>query len=836
MAELLFRVGKWSFVHKWVTIAIWLVLLVGTAVGSLTMQKGFSSEFVVPGMPSAQAAHMFNDTFPDQPNPVNTMSANIIVKAPEGETLADPKNKAVVDEMIASIKDNAPGLKDTERMVNPVDMYPEMTRIIVEEGTKSGMSKEQAQANAEAVSVLNKDKTVGTFTFSAHGTNTGELDSKFHPTVMEVLQEARDQGLQAEAYGPAMEDPITVEGTTEAIGLLVAFIVLAITFGSLVAAGLPLLTAVVGVGIGALMVVWLTAFQDVNNVTPTMAVMLGLAVGIDYALFIVSRYRSELANGLDQRTAIGMATGTAGSAVVFAGMTVIIALVALAIADIPFLSLMGYTAAFTVFVAVLVSLTLVPAALGAMGRFAFAGKIPLIAGNPWKGNVRRPRRNKTMGRRWVERVQKAPAFFLIGATVILLALTWPVTHLTMSLPSDANAEYGSTQRNAVELLGESFGEGRDAQMMLVLNAENVNEDSRALAPLMDAITQDGTSKEEAAPKAAIAYTIAQMSNNTGIENVQPVFLREDGKAAQLVITPTKGSLAPETNEAIQALRIQQDQIQEATGVELGLTGLVPIKIDVTDKLSAAMPLYLSVVVGLAIVLLMIVFRSIAIPVTAAAGFLLSVGAAFGMTVAFWQDGLWGIVPTPGPIIAFMPIFLIGVTFGLAMDYQVFLVSRMREHYTHSGGQPSGMTKYNASEESVIQGFSEGARVVTAAALIMVTVFVAFMGQPLPFIKTFGFALGLGIFFDAFFVRMTFIPAAMFLMGRVNWWMPKFLNKILPNLDVEGSALQSKVDYKAAARRKKQEPAMVGAGENDPTHMGDQEFDLPTDPTQKPNDD
>ena len=794
MAKFLFRLGKWSFIHKWVMILVWLILLGATAAGAGIMQKGFSNDFVVPGMPSAQAVRLFEESFPGEPNPVTTMGVTVVVKAQDGTTLESPENKKAVDDMIAYIKQNTPQLKDTTRMVSPVEMYPKMTKTIVNNSVKQGMSKEQAEANAKAVSVLSPDKKIGTFTFSVEGTNSADLDKRVHPSVMEALQVGRDAGLQAEAAGPAMENPIKVTGTSEAIGLLVAFLVLAFTFGSLAAAGLPLITAVIGVAIGVLGVVWLTAFQDVNSVTPTMAVMLGLAVGIDYALFIVSRYRSELANGLDRPTAMGVAAGTAGSAVIFAGMTVIIALVALVIADIPFLTLMGYTAAFTVFVAVLVALTLVPAVLGLLGDKAFAGKVPLIAGNRWKKHRRILRKNKTMGRRWVERVHRTPAFFLVGVTVVLLAMSWPVTHLAMSLPSDQTAEYGTTQRNSVQLLDEAFGPGRNSQILIVANGQDVDPNAPALSPLIDAIAKDGVTREEAAPKAAFAYVISQMSNNVGVENVQFAGLRDDGKAAQLALTPTTGPLDKETTETIKALRDQQAQIQSATGLRLGITGLTPVKIDVTQKLAQAMPLYLSVVVGLAIVLLLMVFRSVMVPITAAAGFLLSVGGAFGMTVLFWQDGFGGFVPTPGPIIAFMPIFLIGVTFGLAMDYQVFLVSRMREHFTHSGGKPSGMTKYNAAEESIIQGFSEGARVVTAAALIMITVFVAFIGQPLPFIKIFGFALGLGILFDAFLIRMTLIPAAMFLLGRSIWWMPKWLDKILPNLDVEGSKLQEHIQY------------------------------------------
>ena len=274
-----------------------------------------------------------------------------------------------------------------------------------------------------------------------------------------------------------------------------------------------------------------------------------------------------------------------------------------------------------------------------------------------------------------------------------------------------------------------------------------------------------------------------------IKNAQLVGMNDDATAAQVMITPFTGPEEQETVDVSHALRDRAAEIEAATGATVGMTGLTAVQMDITEELGNAMPLYLAIVVGLAIVLLLLVFRSITVPVVAGLGFLLSVGAAFGVTVLFWQEGLWGLVSSPGPLISFMPIFLIGVTFGLAMDYQMFLVSRMREHYTHNGGRAREGSRYNGVEESVIEGFSAGARVVTAAALIMIAVFVAFIDQPLPFIQIFGFALGAGVLFDAFFIRMTLVPATMFLMGRATWWIPRWLDRILPSLDVEGSKLE-----------------------------------------------
>jgi len=284
----------------------------------------------------------------------------------------------------------------------------------------------------------------------------------------------------------------------------------------------------------------------------------------------------------------------------------------------------------------------------------------------------------------------------------------------------------------------------------------------------------------------------QLGNNVGVKHAQLIGASEDGSTAQILVTPTTGPIDEKTVQLIGQLRGEQSRIEAETGVDMGITGFTPIQQDVTDRLEGAMPVYLGLVVGLALVLLLMVFRSLMVPLVAATGFLLSIGAAFGVTVLFWQEGLWGLIDSPGPLISFMPIFLIGVTFGLAMDYEVFILSRMRERWTkhsHRAVADGSAGKFNAVEDSVVRGFGMGARVVTAAALIMIAVFASFIAQPLPFIKVFGFALGAGVLFDAFFIRMTLVPALMFITGRATWYMPKWLDKVLPTFDVEGEKLE-----------------------------------------------
>ena len=424
-------------------------------------------------------------------------------------------------------------------------------------------------------------------------------------------------------------------------------------------------------------------------------------------------------------------------------------------------------------------------------------------------------------------------------------MTAPVLHMELALPADTTSNPDTTQRKAADIMSEGFGPGVNGPFLAVVDAHTVNAESGALAPLVDAQSQpepapapeqdaaenaapeeempeqpqgdqpaaepeiapaaevvdtsadaaDAASPEDKAALASFLYTADQLKGLGGVKHAQIVGLSQDKRAAQIMVTPETAPTDAATVNVAHALRSATGEIEDATGTDIGLTGLTAVQLDITERLEEAMVPYLAIVVGLAIVLLLLVFRSILVPLVAGLGFLLSVGGAFGLTVLVWQEGLWNLVPAPGPLISFMPIFLIGVTFGLAMDYQVFLVTRMREHISRHPEGTGG--RYSAVDEATITGFTQGARVVTAAAIIMISVFVAFINQPLPFIQIFGFALAAGVLFDAFFIRMTLVPATMFLMGRATWWMPKWLAKILPTLDIEGTALEEEWEAKHA---------------------------------------
>ena len=594
--------------------------------------------------------------------------------------------------------------------------------------------------------------------------------------VESILERYDDSDLTVKYNGNAFSGAGEMDGTSELIGMAVAAIVLLVTFGSLVAAGLPLIAAVIGVGVGILGVQLGTLFTDsISDMTPTLASMIGLAVGIDYSLFIVARFRNELisSSGLndlspkelaqelkkmpkDQRAhAMGMALGTAGGSVVFAGTTVLIALAALSIIRIPFLTTMALAAAATVAIAVLVALTFLPSLLGLLGTRAFAIRIP----GP---KVPDPEDEKpTMGLLWARQIRKRPWLNLIAGVLLLGILAIPAANLRLAMPTDGTAKLGSPQREAYELIDDAFGHGRNAPMIAYVDTADVAEQDRM---------------------GAYQTLLQDFSGTEGVVNAQIVQTTDNFDAAQILITPDSGATDQATTDTLERLRKFKQPFEEETGATFGITGITPIFDDISQMLSDVLVPYIAIVLGLAFIVLMLVFRSIWVPLIAALGFGLSMAATFGVTVAIFQEGMFGLIEDPQPLLSFLPIMLIGLTFGLAMDYQVFLVTRMREGYV-SRGKTAG--------NAVANGYKHGARVVTAAALIMISVFAAFVLIDEPFIKAMGFALAAGVLIDAFVVRMTLIPATMYILDNRAWKIPGWLDKALPNLDIEGEKLHNK---------------------------------------------
>ncbi|MFD5459275.1 MMPL family transporter, partial [Streptomyces olivaceus] len=546
-----------------------------------------------------------------------------------------------------------------------------------------------------------------------------------------------------------------IGGSAELIGIGVAAVVLLLMFGSLVAAGMPLLSAIIGVGIGISAIGALGSTLELSATTSTLAMMIGLAVAIDYALFIVSRYRAETAEGRTPEEAAGRAVGTAGSAVVFAGLTVVVALAGLAVVNIPILTKMGLAAAGTVGISVLIALTLTPALLGFAGRKALSRK-----DRKAPAGVRTAPAGPALGTRWARFVLRRPVTVLLTAVLGLGVIAVPAAGMELGLPDEGSSAPDTTQRKAYDMLSDSFGAGFNGTLMVTVDARDADD-----------------------PKAAADAVGERITGLGGAAAVTPAGFNEEGDTAVLTVVPETGPSDAATESLVHDIRSLAGGIETDTGATMLVTGATAMTIDFSQTLDDALVPYLALVVGLAFLLLMLVFRSVLVPLKAALGFLLSVAAALGAVVAVFQWGwladVFG-VDQPGPIMSMMPIFMIGVVFGLAMDYEVFLVTRMREAYVH-GEKPN---------QAVVTGFKHGARVVPAAAVIMMAVFAGFIGSSESMVKMIGFGLAIAVFFDAFVVRMAIVPAVLALLGKRAWWLPRWLDRALPNVDVEGEGLRT----------------------------------------------
>ncbi len=636
-----------------------------------------------------------------------------MLAAPDGQELTTPANQAAVTQVVTE----AAALPGAIGAVSPFDSGA------VSENKRYALIQVQFAARADAI--------------------TPEQRTAYEQTGAA----ATAAGLRVEHGGEVMNSEPEVGGT-EGIGVLIALVVLVITFGSLVAAGMTMLNALIGVGAGMAGLFALSSVVHLTSTAPVLALMLGLAVGIDYSLFISSRYRQNVLSGMAPDEAAGRAVGTAGSAVVFAGATVVIALAGLSVVNIPFLTVMGLAAAGTVALAVLVAITLLPALL------SFVGK-RILSRRDRRTTASHAARREGFGFRWARLVIRLRIPVILVAVLGLGTLALPAADMRLALPGPGAGPVGTPARDAADLTAEGFGPGFNGRLVLVVSSDSAAQTATAATDVTAALN--------------------------GTENllaVSPPKLSEDKRTAVLAIVPKTGPTDAATEDLVHEVRTRAATVH---GADIALTGQTAVGIDVSDKLSAALPVYLLLVVGLSVLLLMLVFRSLLVPLKAALGFLLTVGATFGITVAVFQEGhlrrLVGL-DSPGPLVSFLPILLIGILFGLAMDYEVFLVSRMREDFVHG----------DTARQATVNGMGHGARVVTAAALIMISVFSGFMLVDDPVIKSMGFALAIGVLIDAFVVRMTLVPAIMSLLGRGAWWLPRWLSRALPNIDIEGQAL------------------------------------------------
>ncbi|TRW86274.1 MMPL family transporter [Mycolicibacterium sp. 018/SC-01/001] len=722
MSRYLFALGGFSFRRRRLVLGTWLAILIGVALAFPGMRGEPSDNFTIPGTESQRAVEQLQQRLPAFAG----AQTQVTIAAPESSTLTDPTLAQTVDQAFSALTRDP----DIAAAAGPAQ-----TRQISPDG-QVGLGTVQWKA------------PIGEVTDAS----LSELDAAMKPV--------QDAGIRVEYAGSVFPGyKVDVPHLPEIIGIAVAFLILLVTFGAVVAAGLPILTASIGVGIGALGIFVVAAFVDMPSASLSLALMLGLSCGIDYALFILNRYRTNLLLLMPRQEAAALAVGTAGGSVVFAALTVIIALCGLAIVGIPFLTYMGVAAAVSVLIAMLIALTLLPALFGFAGaKVAAFIEPPLQPGRPkLVAQVAAYTPHRTLGARWARFVVRFRTPLLVVGTAALVVIGLPSLGLHLGLPSGASQPESNTSRQAYDLTAEHLGAGFNGPLLVVADLTRATD-----------------------PNAA-ATLAANIGREDGVALAAPA--GGDARTAIIGVIPTSGPNDTATADLVTEIRADREAIEAGTGATFLVGGTTASNIDTSAKLAGALPVFLVVVVGLAFVLLTVAFRAALVPLTSIVGFLLSIFAALGVQVAVFQWG-WGAALlgiTPGETISFLPIIVLAIVFGLSSDYEVFVVSRIKEELAHSG---DALT-------AVRLGVGLSARVVTAAALIMFGVFIAFVAGSDPIIKSVGLTLAVGVFLDAFVVRLTLIPAVMAMLGDRMWKRSPWFDRIVPDLDIEGSSLEAK---------------------------------------------
>jgi RND superfamily putative drug exporter len=821
MASLLYRLGRFSARRAWLVIVAWVVIL-GLAGGAFALFGGtLTSAVSIPGTATQKVSDELAEKFPAASGGRGT----VVFTTTDDSAFTDEQKTAIAD-----LLTKTEGLDDVKATTNPFETQAQLDdsaqkivdgRAQIADATAkldagqaqidaakaqaaagqaqldaaraqaagapasvlARLDAQQAQIDAGTAQIAAQQKTLDDgraeletqSTTLEQGSDLLDLASairqvstdgttavggiQFDKSLNQVPAEAKEAVV--DAMDNAGIDGVTVEvsndiaasipeilGPGEIGGVIFAAVVLFVMLGTLIGASLPLINAIIGVGVGVLASLALSGTVTMISVTPVLGVMLGLAVGIDYSLFILNRHRTQLKNGVPLQESIGLANGTSGNAVVFAGSTVLIALLALNLTGIPFLGLMGTVGAICVLVAILIAITLTPAVLALVGQKILTKKARARIGTA-ENRAKVPTKPMNTVRAVVT---------VVAGVAVLLIIAIPALSMRLGLPAGSSEPVDSSAYKAYKLVDDKFGAGVNGPLIVV-------------ADLDEAVTDDTLVAEQVR-----IGSLLKAEND--VVAVAPIGASDDDMLLAFQVVPEGGPTSESTEQLVRDLRgLDIDGV-----AELGVAGNASGNIDVSEKLADALPLYLLVVVGLSLIILIFVFRSILVPVTATLGFVLSLFAAFGGITAVFQWGwlapVFG-VHDPGPILSFLPILVVGILFGLAMDYQLFLVSGMREAYAH--GTPARL--------AVQRGLHAGRTVVIAAALIMASVFGGFIFSNSVMIQSIGLGLGLGVLLDAFVVRMLIIPALMHLLGRSAWWMPKWLDRILPNVDVEGASLE-----------------------------------------------
>ncbi len=753
MSTLLYALGQRAYSKPWRFIVGWVIVI-----GLLGMLLGvngvrISNNMTIQGTQAQQVLDTLHRAMPA----LSGGQGSVVFTVPKGERLTTPDRLAAIVRAVNRVY-------HLRGVVNPAKESA---------GAGSAPSAHSspppaARASASSLSpqrslpygplldhgapvpgvVLSANGRVALFQFQFTVPNASVSSSLLKTVVREVKTVQTGTGIKAlPTY--SLQQQVPQGGSTDLIGLGVAAVVLFITLGSVVAAGLPILIALVGVGVGVGGALAFSKFFPVVSITPVLALMIGLAVGIDYSLFIVNRQRRlMLQQGLSAREAAGRAVGTAGTAVFFSGTTVVIALCAMVVMGIQFMTVMALVAAATVAITVLLALSLLPAFLGLIGERI----------SPRKGRAREDVNRHRLADQWVRGVITWRWLVIVGVVVLLGAAAIPSTKMTLGFPSGATANLNTSSRQSYDAISSAFGPGFNGPLLVVAQTHGTKITPAMLAHLAESVQKVGD-----------------------VSLAEPMGIDGHGTMAVLSVIPKSGPNAAATVSLVKHLRSSGFRAAAGHHLSLGVTGFTALNIDMSAKLAQVFPIYVGIIVILSFLILLLVFRSIMVPIKATVGFLLGILATFGISTAVFQWGWLHSVfgfDTGGPLLSFLPILVTGILYGLAMDYEMFLVSSMRESFVHG----------HRGKASIIDGYDQASRVVVAAATIMVSVFSGFIFSPDIEIKQIGFALALGILIDAFIVRLTLVPAVMALLGDKGWWLPGWLNRMLPNLDVEGDAL------------------------------------------------
>jgi putative drug exporter of the RND superfamily len=777
VTNLLYGVGHGVTRHRHLVVAVWVLALVAVLIAVKSAGSNTSNDLTIPGSDSTAAQDLLQDRLPNEANGSNP----VVLKTASGR-LDDSSNSKVVSDTVKSLK------------------------------SVSGVISVVSPLSQEGAAALSKNGRIGYIAVTLDE-GAADLTEDEANEVVDATEPAENAGFEV-AVGGYVGQQVSKPETesSEVVGIAAAVIILLFAFGTVVAMGLPILNAIFGLAISLSFVGLLSHLVEVPQVGPTLAIMIGLGVGIDYSLFIITRYRARAAEGLDRNEAIARSVATAGSSVVFAGGTVVIALCSLALANIPLVSALGYSAAVAVLVAVLAANTLLPAVLAMAGRRIDSLPIPLPQSASHDAEPHG-------WRRWAEQVARRTWPAAILAVVLLAVLAIPALDLKLGQADNGQQPESTQIRQAYDLLEEGFGPGvngpflvavtlsppakPDQKQLSQINSQEAELNQEAAqyqaagepppASLQQQQQQLAAEKQQASSSASdprLTSLENAMKKTDGVKSVSPATVDKSGGAAVITVIPTTAPSADSTEKLVRHLRDEVlPQATKGEKVKAYVGGQTAGNIDLADRISEKLPSVIAIVVGLSFLLLMLAFRSIVVPATAAAMNLLSVGAAYGIVTFVFQEGhgatLIGLEGST-PIVSYVPLLMFAILFGLSMDYQVFLVGRVSEVYQDKAD----------NRHAVIEGLATSGKVITSAALIMVSVFLSFVLNGDPIVKQFGVGMAAAIAVDATIVRCLLVPAVMVLVGRANWWLPGWLDRRLPHIGLEEESFDEALNARA----------------------------------------